>query len=154
MVASGQGFDLAARIWKRQVPLEEFTARHAQTLPGLLGIQLGEIGPDFARATMPVDSRHIQPFGILHGGCSVVLAETLGSYCSLMCVEPGKACVGIEINASHLAAVRVGDLVEAVCRPIRIGRTLHVWQIDLCRSDGVLSCVARLTTTIQDRRDG
>jgi 1,4-dihydroxy-2-naphthoyl-CoA hydrolase len=151
---SEQGFKLAVKIWKREVSLEEFAAKHAQTLPGLLGIQLGEVGPDFARATMPVDSRHIQPFGILHGGCSVVLAETLGSYCSLMCIEPSKTCVGIEINASHLASVKVGDLVEAVCRPIRIGRTLHVWQIDLCRSDGVLTCVARLTTAVQDRRDG
>jgi 1,4-dihydroxy-2-naphthoyl-CoA hydrolase len=70
-----------------------------------------------------------------------------------MCIEPGKACVGIEINASHLAAVKAGDLVEAVCRPIRIGRTLHVWQIDLFRSDRILSCVARLTAAVQDRRD-
>jgi 1,4-dihydroxy-2-naphthoyl-CoA hydrolase len=145
---------LTASIWKRDVSLDEFKAKHAQTLPGLLGIELGEVGPDFARARMPVDARHIQPFGILHGGCSVVLAETLGSYCSLMCVEPSKVCVGIEINASHLVAVKAGDVVEAVCRPIRLGRTLHVWQIDLSRSDGVLTCVTRLTTAIQDRRDG
>jgi len=71
-----------------------------------------------------------------------------------MCLEPGKACVGVEINASHLASARPGDLIEAVCRPVRIGRTLHVWQIDLSRSDGVQTCTVRLTTAIVDRRDG
>ena len=81
-------------IWKRAVPSEIFAEKHAATLPGLLGIRLVEVGEDFVRATMPVDERHIQPAGILHGGASVVLAETIGSFCGVMALEEGWTVVG------------------------------------------------------------
>ena len=140
-------------IWKRPVPGEVFAARHAATLPGLLGIRMVEIGEDFARATMPVDERHIQPAGILHGGASVVLAETIGSFCGVMALEAGWTVVGLEINANHLAAVREGDTVEALCRPLQLGRTVQVWQIEIRRGDGRLTCVARLTTVVREARE-
>ncbi|MFZ4408464.1 MAG: hotdog fold thioesterase [Paracraurococcus sp.] len=140
------------KVWKRAIPPEEFSAKHLNTLPGLLGIRLVEVGDDFARATMPVDERHIQPAGILHGGASVVLAETLGSYCGVMALEAGWTVVGLEVNANHLAAVTKGDAVEAVCRPLQLGRSVQVWQIEIRRGDGRLTCVSRLTTVVREVR--
>jgi uncharacterized protein (TIGR00369 family) len=141
-------------IWKRAMPEEAFGERHAATLPGLLGIQLVELGEDYARATMPVDERHIQPFGILHGGASVVLAETIGSVCGTLALEEGWLVVGLEVNANHLAPVRNGDRVEALCRPLQLGRTVQVWQIEIRRGDGTLTCVSRLTTAVREVRAG
>jgi 1,4-dihydroxy-2-naphthoyl-CoA hydrolase len=140
--------------WKRAVPPEVFAERHAATLPGLLGIRLVEVGGDFARATMPVDERHIQPFGILHGGASVVLAETIGSFCGTLALEEGWMVVGLEVNANHLAPVRQGDAVEALCRPLQLGRNVQVWQIEIRRGDGRLTCVSRLTTAVREVRTG
>ncbi|MFN3449169.1 MAG: PaaI family thioesterase [Roseococcus sp.] len=139
-------------IWRQPGSIEEFHARSAGTVNGLLGIRLTEIGPDFLRAEMPVDERHVQPFGILHGGVSVVLAETLGSVASLMACAPGYGAVGLEVNANHLRPVPKGDTVRALCTPVRIGRSVHVWNIEMRRGDGELSCVARLTTSIIERR--
>lgn len=139
-------------IWQRPVTPAEFAARLEGTLPGLLGIELVEIGADFARAAMPVDRRHIQPHGILHGGGSVVLAETLGSFCGSMAVAEGRTCVGVEVNASHLAPVRDGDRVTAECRALQLGRSIQVWQIELRRGDGTLTCVSRLTTAVREVR--
>jgi 1,4-dihydroxy-2-naphthoyl-CoA hydrolase len=139
-------------IWRQPGSIEEFHARSAGTVNGLLGIRLTEIGPDFLRAEMPVDERHVQPFGILHGGVSVVLAETLGSVASLMACAPGYGAVGLEVNANHLRPVPKGDTVRALCTPVRIGRSVHVWSIEMRRGDGELSCVARLTTSIIERR--
>ena len=141
-------------IWKRTVPAELFRDQHRATLPGLLDIRILEIGPDFLRAEMPVDERHIQPFGILHGGASVVLAETLGSFCGALAVPEGQSCVGVEVNANHLAPVRRGDVVRAECRPLQLGRSLQVWQIEIRRGDGRLTCVSRLTTAVRDLRPG
>jgi 1,4-dihydroxy-2-naphthoyl-CoA hydrolase len=141
-------------IWKRAVPPDVFAEKHATTLPGLLGIRLVEVGEDFVRATMPVDERHIQPAGILHGGASVVLAETVGSFCGVMALEAGWTVVGLEVNANHLAAVLKGDRVEAVCRPLQLGRSVQVWQIEIRRGDGRLSCVSRLTTVVRQVREG
>jgi 1,4-dihydroxy-2-naphthoyl-CoA hydrolase len=139
-------------IWKRAVPPELFQDQPAGTMPGLLGIRILEIGADFARAGMPVDARHVQPFGLLHGGASVVLAETIGSICGHLAVPEGQTCVGVEVNANHLAAVRPGDALEALCRPLQLGRSLQVWQIEIRRGDGVLSCVSRLTTAVRPLR--
>jgi 1,4-dihydroxy-2-naphthoyl-CoA hydrolase len=140
-------------IWKRPIPADVFAAIHASTLPGLLGIRLVELGEDFARATMPVDERHIQPVGILHGGASVVLAETIGSYCGVMALEEGWTVVGLEVNANHLAAVSRGDTVEARCRPLQLGRSVQVWQVEIRRGDGRMSCVSRLTTVVREQRE-
>ncbi|WP_135467546.1 hotdog fold thioesterase [Crenalkalicoccus roseus] len=141
-------------IWKKPFTQDGFAAAHEGTLPGLLGIRLLEIGPDFVRAEMPVDERHIQPFGILHGGASVVLAETIGSFCGVMALPEGQAVVGAEVSASHLAPVRRGDSVQALCRPLRLGRTLQVWEIALRRGDGALTCVCRLTVAVREARAG
>jgi len=127
-------------------------ARNTQTVNGLLGIKILEVGEDFIRAEMAVDERHVQPFGILHGGVSVVLAETVGSLASMLCCEEGFSAVGLEINANHLLPVPKGDKVIAECRPARIGRNVHVWNIELRRGDGKLSCVSRLTTSIIEQR--
>jgi 1,4-dihydroxy-2-naphthoyl-CoA hydrolase len=139
-------------IWRQPGSIEEFHARSAGTVNGLLGIRLTEIGPDFLRGEMPVDERHAQPFGILHGGVSVVLAETLGSVASMMACEPGFGAVGLEVNANHLRPVPKGGTVRALCTPVRIGRSVHVWNIEMRRDDGELSCVSRLTTAIIERR--
>ena len=136
-------------IWKRPLSSEQFHDQHAGTLPRLLGIRLVEVGPDYARAEMPVDERHLQPFGVLHGGANVVLAETLGSICGVIALPEGRWCVGAEVNANHLAPVRKGDVVSALCRPLHLGRGLQVWQIEIRRGDGRLSCVARLTTAVR-----
>jgi len=136
-------------LWKKPIDPAAFNENHRNTLPGLLGIRILEVGEDFVRAEMPVDGRHIQPAGILHGGGSVVLSETIGSYCGVMAAAEGETCVGVEVNASHLAPVRAGDVVTAICRPLQAGRTIQVWQIELRRGDGVLTCVSRLTTTVR-----
>jgi len=141
-------------IWRRAVDPASFESLHAATLPGLLGIRILEVGADFIRAEMPVDDRHIQPFGILHGGASVVLAETVGSYGGLLASPEGHGCVGVEVNANHLAPVRKGDVVTALARPLQLGRSLQVWQIELRRGDGTLSCMARLTTAVRGPRPG
>jgi 1,4-dihydroxy-2-naphthoyl-CoA hydrolase len=103
---------------------------------------------------MPVDERHIQPFGILHGGANVVLSETLGSFCGVMALPEGQAVVGVEVNANHLAAVRKGDRVSALCRAVRLGRTLQVWEIEIRRGDGTLTCVSRLTAAVREAGGG
>ncbi len=117
-----------------------------------LGIDITEVGPDYLKGTMPVDGRTVQPFGLLHGGSSCVLAETLGSVASWMCIDPAtKRAVGIEINANHLRAVTKGT-VTGICKPVHTGRSLHVWQIDMFNDEGKMNCTSRLTVSIQDIR--
>lgn len=140
-------------IWKRPPDINEIHSRQPNTVNGLLGIRITEVDDDVIRGEMDVDERHVQPFGILHGGVSVVLAETLGSLASVLCCEEHQGAVGLEINANHLLPVPKGDTVLAECRPVRIGRSVHVWNIEMRRkSDGKLNCVSRLTTSIIDRR--
>jgi 1,4-dihydroxy-2-naphthoyl-CoA hydrolase len=140
-------------IWQRKTDPATMEARFADSLPGLFGIRIVELGEDFIRAEMPVDQRHAQPFGILHGGASVVLAETLGSIAASLTLPEGRRAVGLEVNANHLAGVPVGQTVTAVCRPLHIGRATQVWQTEIRRADGKLACVSRLTTAVIDRRD-
>jgi 1,4-dihydroxy-2-naphthoyl-CoA hydrolase len=135
-------------IWKRKVTADEIHARSANTVSGLLGIRITEIGPDFLRAEMPVDHRHCQPFGLLHGGVSVVLSESLGSIASIMALPEGQLAVGLEVNANHLAGVPVGQTVTAECRPLHVGRRTQVWQTEIRRADGRLACVSRLTCSV------
>jgi uncharacterized protein (TIGR00369 family) len=116
-----------------------------------LGIEFVEVGPDFLSARVPVDERTRQPFGLLHGGVSVVLAETLGSIGALHACEPGHRAVGLDINANHLRGVSEG-WVTGTARPVHIGRSTQVWQIDLCDDRGRPSCVARLTVAILEPR--
>lgn len=139
-------------IWRQTTTPDEIHARAEGTVNGLLGIRITEIGPDFLRGEMPVDERHVQPFGIIHGGVSVVLAETLGSVASMMACEPGFHAVGLEINANHLRPLPKGGRAFGLCTPVRIGRSVHVWNIELRREDGEIFCVSRLTTAIIERK--
>ena len=116
-----------------------------------LGIVFTELGPDYLRGTMPVDARTHQPFGLLHGGASVALAETLGSTAGGLCVGPDEGVVGIEINANHLAGVREG-LVTGTARPLHVGRSTQVWEIRIEDAEGRLACVSRLTLAVIRRR--
>lgn len=140
-------------IWRQKATAEEINRRFTEnTVNGLLGIRITDVGDDYIEGEMPVDGRHVQPFGILHGGVSVVLTETLGSLASVMCCEPGFGAVGLEVNANHLRPVPKGGKVRGRCTPVRIGRSVHVWNIELRREDGEISCVSRLTTAIVERK--
>jgi 1,4-dihydroxy-2-naphthoyl-CoA hydrolase len=123
------------------------------TLGQALGIEFTAVGDDFLAATMPVNANTVQPFRILHGGASVALAETLGSVASTLCIEDWakKTAVGLEINANHLKSVREGGTVTGTCRPIRVGRQVHVWQIEIRDERGNLCCVSRLTVAVVER---
>lgn len=138
-------------LWKQTVSVETLTAMSRDTAAAHLGIEFLEVGPDFVKARVPVDARTRQPYGILHGGVSVVLAETLGSCGAAFASPPGTKAVGIDVNANHLRATRSG-WVTGVARPVHVGRTTQVWQIDLSDEAGRLTCVSRLTMAILDER--
>jgi len=116
-----------------------------------IDIRITAIGEDFLRGTMPVDSRTRQPYGILHGGASVALAETLGSTAAMLCCDEGMATVGVEINANHLRAVREG-LVTGTARPLHVGRSTQVWEIRIENAAGELTCISRLTMAVVPQR--
>jgi 1,4-dihydroxy-2-naphthoyl-CoA hydrolase len=117
-----------------------------------LGIEFLETGDDYLKARMPVDHRTRQPMGLLHGGASVALAETLGSIGAYLCVDPLKyVCVGLEINANHIRGVRSG-WVYGLARPLHIGRTTHVWEIKITDEEDKLVCISRITIAILDRQ--
>ena len=135
-------------LWKSLQSVEQLNSSRAGTLIGHLDIQFTEIGADFIRGTMPVDGRTRQPYGLLHGGASVALAETLGSTGAVMCVDPGEyQCVGQEINANHLRAARTG-LVTGTARPAHVGVRSQVWTIDIVNEAGKLICTSRLTVAV------
>lgn len=135
------------RIWQKPVSVEDLTETHVNTTVAHLGIEFLEVGDDFIRARVPVDARTVQPYGILHGGVSVVLAETLGSCGAHYSIPEDQRAVGLDINANHLRAASSG-WVTGVARPIHRGRTTHVWQIDLINDAGEPTCVSRLTMAI------
>lgn len=137
-------------IWKQPISVDKLNANHVGTTVGHLGIEFLEVGDDFIRARVPVDARTRQPMGILHGGVSVVLAETLGSNGAAYAVPHGVPVVGLDINASHLRSARDGEWVYGIARPIRIGRTTQVWQIELSNEQGQPTCVSRLTMAVLD----
>jgi 1,4-dihydroxy-2-naphthoyl-CoA hydrolase len=135
------------RIWKRPITIEILTAMHQDTAVERLGIEFLEVGDDFIRARVPVDSRTKQPYGLLHGGVSVVLAETLGSCGAASCVPEGYRAVGLDINANHLRGATHG-WVTGITRPVHVGRTTQVWQIDLANDAGEPTCVSRITMAV------
>lgn len=135
------------RIWKRPVSVEHLTAIHVDTAVAALGIEFLEVGDDFIRARVPVDNRTKQPYGLLHGGVSVVLAETLGSCGAASAAPEGYRCVGLDINANHLKGATSG-WVTGITRPVHIGRTTQVWQIDMTNAAGELTCVSRITMAV------
>jgi len=135
-------------IWVENVNLDTLNAQCADTAVSHLGIAFTAIGDDWLQATMPVDRRTKQPGGILHGGASVLLAETLGSVASMLCVDRARfACVGLEINANHVKAARSG-IVTGTARSLHVGRTTHVWDIRIENPDQQLVCVSRFTVCV------
>ena len=138
-------------IWRSLRTLEDLNANRDGTLIANLGILFTEIGADFVRGTMPVDTRTVQPYGLLHGGASVALAETLGSMGAAMCVDAAEyQVVGQEINANHVRAARSG-LVTGTARAVHIGGRTHVWTIDIVNEAQKLVCISRITMAVIKR---
>ncbi len=140
-------------IWRRLQTLETLNALGAGTMARPLGIVFTEIGEDFIRGTMPVDDRTRQPLGLLHGGASVALAETLGSTGANLCVDDSRLCLGQEINANHVRSARTGT-VTGTARPLHIGGRSQVWGIDIVDESGALVCISRLTMAVITRPRG
>jgi 1,4-dihydroxy-2-naphthoyl-CoA hydrolase len=140
---------MKASIWKRATPEPaELTRGEAGSLAAHLGIVITEVGDDFLTATMPIDSRTVQPHGRLHGGASVALAETVGSLAANLTLDPAQQiAVGLEINANHIRPAKQG-LVTATARPEAVGRTTQVWSIRISDEQGRLVCISRLTMAI------
>ena len=135
-------------IWKEKFEVENANIFSKNTLVEHLGIEFVELGHDYLVARMPVDHRTVQPFKLLHGGASVALAETVGSFASNLVVDTSKfGVVGVEINANHLKGVKSG-FVYGKAKPIRLGRNLHIWSIEITDEDKNMVCVSRLTTMI------
>lgn len=138
-------------IWKQTADLERINAWDKDSLVEHLGMRITEIGEDFVRGTMPVDRRTKQPFGLLHGGASVALAESLGSLAGTLCIDATQEmAVGLDINANHVRAVTDG-FVTGTAKPLHIGRNTQVWEIRIEDERGKLVCIARLTLAIVPR---
>jgi len=134
-------------IWQKPISIEILTEASLHTASSHLGIEFVEVGDDFIVGRVPVDARTHQPFGLLHGGVSVVLAETLGSCGAAYSSPVGHQAVGLDINANHLRGVKSGWVI-GTARPIHRGRTTQVWQIDLRNEAGEMICTSRLTVAI------
>ncbi|QAV24454.1 1,4-dihydroxy-2-naphthoyl-CoA hydrolase [Proteus hauseri] len=134
-------------IWKREVTLEQLNQIGQNNMMSHLGIELTYLGDDYLEGTMPVDHRTKQPLGLLHGGASVVLAETLGSVAGYLCTQGEQKIVGLEINANHIRSAREGN-VRGVCKPIHLGRSHQVWSIEIFDDENRQVCISRLTTSV------
>lgn len=135
-------------IWHQRPDLETINGWSANTLMQALGIRMTAVGEDWLTGTMPVDTRTHQPYGLLHGGASVALAETLGSTAAMLTLDPERfLTVGLDINANHLRAATSG-WVTGTARPVHIGRTTQVWAIEMVNDAGELTCVSRITMAI------
>lgn len=141
-------------IWfKKDLLLEHFSELGKGTMGEYLGIEWTELGDNFLKAKMPVDHRTRQPYGLLHGGASCALAETIGSVASAMVVDHAKFyCVGLEINANHIRSAREG-FVTGVASPLHLGNSTHVWDIKIYDEKEKLVCVSRLTVAVIARKD-
>jgi len=139
-------------MFNKDFTLEGLNEFSKKSMVGHIGIEITEIGDDFIKAKMPVDHRTIQPMGLLHGGASVVLAETLGSIGSTMLTDINKqSCVGLEINANHIKSAKEG-FVYGTAKPIHIGKRTHVWEIKVSNDNNDLVCISRITIAIIDRK--
>ena len=139
-------------LWEKTISLDEINSFTKNSIVEKTGICFTEIGDDFIKASMPVDERTKQPLGILHGGASVVLAETLGSMASYMTLDENHYCVGLEIKANHLKSVSKG-LVIGMVMPVNLCKTNQLWDIIITDEDGQMICVSRLTMVIL-KKDG
>ena len=133
--------------WKKPIDQNQLNALNENTVSRHLGIEITELGDDFLRGRVPVDHRTKQPFGLLHGGVSVVLAESLGSIGAYYASPEGHHAVGLDINANHLRAATSG-WVTGTARPVHLGRTTQVWQIEMVNDAGEMTCISRLTMAI------
>lgn len=139
-------------IWKKPIDLQSLNEWHQNTMQQHIGIQFTEIGDDYIKATMPVDNRTKQPMGLLHGGASVALAESLGSVASVLCVDPEKqTVVGLEINANHIKTAKEG-FVTGIAKPIHLGRSTQVWEIRIYNEAEQLVCISRITNAILEHK--
>ena len=134
-------------IWQKNFTLENLNQLCSNSAVSHIGIEISAFGEDWIEATMPVDHRTTQPFGLLHGGISVALAETIGSLAGYLAIEENKIAVGLDINAHHLRSVKQG-IITAKATPISLNRNIHVWQIDIRDEQDKLCCVSRLTLSI------
>ena len=142
---------MTKNIWFTQATLE-YLNQSSETLVGHLGIEFTEIGDEHVTARMPVDARTHQPYGLLHGGASVALAETLGSTGAGLCVDPARQyVVGLEINANHVRAVKEGWVTGTV-RPLHRGKTTQIWEIRIVDDAGKLVCISRITMAVLDKK--
>ncbi len=140
-------------IFKEGVTIQVLNRMSANTMVDHIGIQFTAIGDDYIEATMPVDARTHQPLGLLHGGASVVLAETLGSVAATCCVDISKQyCVGLEINANHIKSARSG-VVTGITRPVHIGGKTQIWEIRITNEAKELVCISRITMAVLDKKN-
>jgi 1,4-dihydroxy-2-naphthoyl-CoA hydrolase len=141
-------------IWfDKKLALEKLKSFDPDTMNEYIGIEWTEIGEDFIKAKMPVDHRTKQAYGLMHGGASCVLAETIGSVASAMVIDHSRFyCVGIEINANHIRSAREG-YVTGIATPIHLGNTTHVWDIKIFDDKNKMICVSRLTMAIIERKN-
>ncbi len=139
-------------IWIKNFSLEEVQQRGKNTMVEHLGITISEIGVDFLCGTMLVDERTVQPMGILHGGASVALAETLGSLAANLVVDPQqKYCVGLDINANHIRSAKFGATVRGVAKPMHLGGSTQVWHIEIKDQEERLICISRITMAVLNK---
>jgi 1,4-dihydroxy-2-naphthoyl-CoA hydrolase len=136
-------------IWKKKINLNNINNSMKNTMAQYLEINIEEVGDNFIRASMPVNEKTIQPFGILNGGASVALAETIGSVASNLCLNDDHYAVGLDINANHIKSVK-DSFVEAITKPIHLGRSTHVWEIKITQNDKLI-CISRLTTAVLEK---
>lgn len=140
-------------IFSQNITVEALNGLSRNTLSERIGIEFTRIGPDFIEATMPVDARTHQPLGLLHGGASVALAETLGSVAATCCVDQRtQFCVGLEINANHIRSAREG-MVTGTARPIHVGKKTQVWEIRIVNEKQEMICISRITLAVLDKKE-
>lgn len=142
------GFDTPLMIWKNKPTVAQFNQVPVRNLSHALGIEITEVGDDYLKGKMPVDERTIQPYGLLHGGASCALAESLGSAAGSYCVDlTQQAVVGLEINANHVRSVKSG-FVYGTAKPLHLGGTTQIWEIQITNEEGKLVCISRLTLAV------
>lgn len=140
------------KIWQNEISVDILNTHHQDCLTGHLGIKFTDVGADYVTATMPVDARTRQPLGLLNGGASCALAESVASRAANYCINQATHyCVGLDINANHLRGVREG-LVEAIAKPIHLGRSTQVWEIKIYNGEQKLICISRLTCAVIARK--
>lgn len=137
-------------IWKRPISIDLITQRNQHTMADFLGIHYSGVGDDSLSATMPVDERTRQPLGIMHGGASCVLAETVGSVAANYCVDEDHYCVGLDINTNHIRSIREGKVI-ATAKPFHLGKSTQVWSIEIKNEADQLISINRLTMAVLAR---